>query len=153
MGDSSQVIFATYALASQAVLLAYFASRRWALPVAERYGWLAYAFGLLGIPVGVALIANGATPQLVGGPFLFAAWAAFGLWVDILRAIEWRNPIRWSVLAPYVLIYLAGQMFLWWPMWNFWRLGWAIYLVLFAANTALNIRGHFGPQARPAASS
>jgi len=35
-------------------------------------------------------------------------------------------------------------MFLWWPLWNIWRAGWFVFLALFAVNTALNLKGHFG---------
>jgi hypothetical protein len=118
------------------------------MPVAERFGWVAYAFGALGIPAGLWLIANGASWRLFAGPLLFAAWAAFGAWADLVRRVEWRQPILWSVLGPYVTLYLAAQMFLWWPLWNFWRLGWVVYLLLFIANTILNIRGHFGQPAK-----
>jgi hypothetical protein len=142
MNDLELTVFSTFAIASQTILLAYFACRRWLMPVAERFGWVAYAFGALGVPVGLWLIANGASWRLFAGPLLFAAWAAFGAWADLVRRVEWRQPILSSVLGPYLTLYLAAQMFLWWPLWNFWRLGWAVYLVLFIANTGLNLLGH-----------
>ena len=51
------------------------------------------------------------------------------------------------MFVPYVALYLWGQMFLWWPLWALSRAAWACFLVLFVANTALNIRGHFGEDA------
>ncbi len=95
--------------------------------------------------------------RLFAGPILFAVWAGYGAWVDLFRRIEWRPtaepaaravPIRWAVLAPYVTLYLAAQMFLWWPLWDWRRAGWAVHLVLFMANTALNIAGHFSGGSR-----
>jgi hypothetical protein len=152
--DLELTIFALYAIASQAILLAFFASRRWLPVVAGRFGWVAYAFGVLGLVVGAWLIASGAPWQLFAGPLLYAVWAAFGAWADLLRGVEWRQPIRWSMFGPYVTLYLAAQMFLWWPLWTYWRPGWLVYLVLFIANTSLNMVGHFGPRpntkARPA---
>jgi hypothetical protein len=142
--------FCVFALASQAILLAYFASRRWLPELAERFGWVAYAFGALGAAAGAWLIADGAPWQLVAGPLLYAAWAAFGAWADLLRRVEWRQPIRWSVFGPYLTLYLAAQMFLWWPLWNYWRQGWGLYLVLFLANTVLNMAGHLGQRPKPA---
>jgi len=38
-------------------------------------------------------------------------------------------------------------MFLWWPLWNINRAAWTLFLALFVANTALNLRGHFGEAA------
>lgn len=149
--------FATFAIASQTILLTYFACRRWFLPIAEKYGWAAYAFGVIGLAVGVWLLLVGSPWQLFVGPTLFAAWAAFGLWVDVIRRMQWRpttdshQPLRWNVLGPYITLYLAAQMFLWWPLWDRWRLGWAIYLVLFIANTGLNIAGHFRPASNSSA--
>ena len=156
--DPNITIFASFAIASQAVLVAYFASRRWAPELARRYGWIAYAFGIVGVPVGAWLAMEGASWRLFAGPLLYAVWAAYGAWVDLFRRVEWRpasgatrQPMRWNVLGPYLTLYLVGQMFLWWPMWNYSRLGWAVYLVLFVANTLLNVSGHFRSAPRSSA--
>lgn len=142
-------LFAGFAIASQVVLLSYFVARRLRGREADRHGWLAYAFGAVGLPTGLGLLLNGAPWQLFAGPILFAAWAAFGGWADRLARVEWRDPIRWSVFGPYVFLYLAAQMFLWWPMWDRWLTGWFVYLALFVANTGLNMVGHFGPNRTP----
>ena len=146
--DLNLGLFAAFALTSQLVLLVYFVLRRLRPRVADRHGWVAYAFGLLGLAVGLRLLAGGAPWQLYTGPVVFAVWAAFGGWADTIARIEWREPIRWTVFAPYVSLYLAAQMFLWWPLWDRWFAGWCAYLALFAVNTALNAAGHFGPSAR-----
>lgn len=152
------IVFAAFAIASQALLIAYFASRRWARGFADRWGWIAYTFGVAGLPVGAWLAVTGASWRLFAGPLLFAAWATYGAWVDLFRRIDWRpmsdslrRPIRWNVLGPYITLYLAAQMFLWWPMWDYWRPGWLVYLLLFVANTGLNLAGHFRARARPGA--
>jgi hypothetical protein len=148
--QAAVVASATFGLASQAVLVAYFAARRWVPRGAERYGWLAYAFAEFGLPLGVWLLLDGQSWRLWVGPILLALWAALGAVVDLWRRIEWRTPIRWGVFVPYVALYFWAQMFLWWPLWNTWRAAWACFLVLFVVNTALNIQGHFGPSgARP----
>ena len=159
MNDWQVGVFATFGIASQAILLAFFASRRWHRTLADRYGWMAYAFGALGLVVAAWLIVVGAPWRLFAGPLLFAVWACYGSWVDLFRKIQWRptaatitrRQVEWSVLGPYITLYLAAQMFLWWPLWDYWRTGWAVYLVLFVANTVLNIAGHFGPPSRSAA--
>jgi hypothetical protein len=148
--DTQLAAFAAFALASQAILLLFFAGRRWRLAAAERYGWIAYAFGALGAALGIWLFFAGASWRLFAGPLLYAVWAAFGAWADLVRRNEWRwQPIRWSIFGPYLVLYLAAQMFLWWPLWNTWRTGWVTYLVFFIANTALNMSTHFGPRPTP----
>jgi hypothetical protein len=107
-------------------------------------GIVAYAAGLLGAPVGLWLIAGRGDWRLGTGPLLMATWALLGGAVDLVLRIEWREPIRPSVFAPYVFLYFFGQMFLWWPLWDFQRGSWLVFGVLFVANTALNLRGHFG---------
>lgn len=149
LNDTNVTAFAVFALASQAILLLYFAGRRWRLAAAEKYGWVAYAFGGLGAALGIWLLFVGASWRLFAGPLLFATWATYGAWVDLLRRVEWRWPIHWNVFGPYLTLYLAAQMFLWWPLWNVWRMGWVVYLVLFVANTALNMSTHFGSRAKP----
>lgn len=155
--DLELTTFVAFAISSQLILLAFFAARRWQPQLAERYGWVAYGFGLLGLAIGIGLAAVGAPWQLFVGPILFAVWAAYGAWVDLFRRIEWRpmagpkRPIQWNFVGPYITLYLAAQMFLWWPMWDYWQPGWFVYLVLFVANTGLNIAGHFGSAGRSAA--
>jgi len=145
--DTAAVVFAAFGLASQVVLVAYFSGRRWRPRLVERYGWIAYAFAGLGLPVGLWLILGGQSWRLYVGPLLLAAWAALGAAVDLWRRIEWRTPIRWSVFVPYVGLYFWAQMFLWWPLLKVAWLAWACFTALFITNTALNIRGHFGKDA------
>ncbi len=142
--DAAAVAFATFGLASQAVLIAYFAARRWRPRLADRHGWVAYAFAGLGLPLGIWLIVGEQSWRLYAGPLLLALWAALGAAVDLWRRIEWRTPINWGVFVPYVALYFWAQMFLWWPLWDLRRSAWTLFLVFFVANTALNIRGHFG---------
>jgi len=136
--------FAAFGLASQAVLVAHFAARRWRPQAAARHGWIAYAFAGAGLPLGLWLLFDGQYWRLYVGPVLLALWAALGATVDLWRGIEWRAPIRWNIFVPYVALYFWAQMFLWWPLWDLWRAAWLGFLVLFVVNTALNIRGHFG---------
>jgi hypothetical protein len=141
--ETSVVVFAAFGLASQALLVSFFAARRWRPGRADRLGIAAYACGALGLPVGVALMLAGQPYQLFTGPILLAVWAALGAAVDLWRPRPWRGPrIDWRVMAPYVAVYFFAQMFLWWPLWNVARAAWFGFGVLFAVNTALNLRGH-----------
>lgn len=137
------VVFALFGLASQAILVAFFAARRWA---PRHGGWLgrcAYGFAALGLPVGLWLALDGQSYRLVAGPLLLAAWAGLGAVVDLWRPRPWRGPrVDWTVMVPFVTLYFFAQMFLWWPLWDLARGAWLAFGILFAANTALNLRGH-----------
>ena len=143
-GGIAAALFAAFGIASQALLVCFFAARRWSSGIAQRFGWLAYAFAGLGLPLGAWLLLAGQSWRLYSGPILMASWALFGTIVDVWRQREWREPVVWTVMVPYVALYFWAQMFLWWPLWDTQRLAWTVFLVLFATNTALNLRGHFG---------
>lgn len=139
----AQTTFAMYGLASQALLVAFFAARRWSPRHASLLGKGGYAFAALGLPLAVWLLLDGQAATLFVGPLLMAAWALFGAIVDVWRPRRWRGPpVEWNVLVPYLALYFFAQMFMWWPLWDFARGAWIVFLVLFVANTALNIQGH-----------
>jgi hypothetical protein len=141
----AEIVFVVFGIATQALLLAFFAARRWSPPLAERFGWVVYAFAGLGLPLGAWLLLDGQSERLFVGPLLMACWALFGAIVDLRRQRQWRcPPVAWNVLIPYVALYFSAQMFLWWPLWSIERAAWALFLLLFVPSTVLNIRGHFG---------
>jgi hypothetical protein len=135
-------LFIAFGLASQVCLVMFFTARRWAPGLADRFGWLAYAVAMLGLPLSAWLLASDETEGLWVGPVLLAAWGVLGTVVDLWRRIEWRTPIRWRVFVPYVALYFWAQMFLWWPLWDVERGAWLCFLGLFTVNTALNLLGH-----------
>jgi hypothetical protein len=138
----AELAFATFGIATQALLVGFFAARRWLPRLAQRYGWLAYAFAGFGLPLGAWLFLGGQSWRLYVGPLLMAAWALFGAVVDLWRPRPWRWPIVWSVFVPYLALYFWAQMFLWWPLRHISRAAWVVFLILFVANTVLNLRGH-----------
>lgn len=145
---TGQVAFVVFGLASQALLVAFFAARRWWPSRADVFGRASYGFGALGLPLALLLVA-GPSPAMCIGPLLVAVWAVLGMIVDVWRPRPWRGPpAQWTVLGPYLAIYFFAQMFMWWPLWNLARAAWVLFTVLFAANTALNIQGHRRPDAR-----
>ena len=146
-GGVAVVGFAAFGVASQAMLVCFFVARRWWPSIALRFGWLAYAFAGLGLPLGLWLLLGGEPWRFYVGPMLMAAWALFGAFVDPWRPRQWRRPpIVWNVFVPYLALYFWAQMFMWWPLWDVMRAAWAVFLVLFVVNTVLNIRGHFGEE-------
>lgn len=137
--------FAAFGVATQALLLAFFAARRWFPPLAGRFGWVAYAFAALGLPLGAWLLVSGQSLVLIVGPLLMATWALLGAVVDLWRPRQWRRPpVAWRVLIPYLAVYFVGQMFMWWPLWHIEQAAWVLFLALFVPSTVLNILGHAG---------
>jgi uncharacterized membrane protein YecN with MAPEG domain len=53
--------------------------------------------------------------------FLYLVWGIYGYWIEYVRKIEWRSPIRWAVFVPYILLYLATTMFYWFPLIRVWK--------------------------------
>lgn len=130
------------AFAIQAVLIVFFALRLWAYDTALEVGWIVYAAAVPALVIS-ALLARSRLPWhfWIGGP-LFAIWALFGFYVDIVKPIAWRSPILPSVFVPYVVLYLAAQMFYWWPLARIRRPLWFAYAVVFAISTTLNLASH-----------
>ena len=115
----AKIAFATFGVATQALLLGFFAARRWWPQVAARLGWMVYAFAGLGLPLGVWLFLDGQSWRLFIGPILMAFWALYGAIVDLWRPRQWRRaPVAWNVFIPYLALYFWAQMFMWWPLWD-----------------------------------
>jgi hypothetical protein len=145
-----QDIFATLYVVSaillQGMLALYFATRKWRFATAVRFGWIIYALGVPAAVLSVALLIAGKAWYFWIAGFLYTAWAAFGYVVDIARPVEWRSPIRWPVLLPYLVFYMGCQMFFWWPVARIGRAYWYVCAVLFTISTVLNLASHPRPQ-------
>jgi hypothetical protein len=140
-------LFVITAFVIQLVLIAHFALRKWALATAMRYGVIVYGLGIPAAIVSVVLWVGGQPWYLWVAGLLYLAWAAFGYTVEYLLRIEWRAPIRWPILIPYLTLYLASIMFYWWPLATISRPLWYVYAALFIVSTILNVISHGGPTA------
>jgi hypothetical protein len=141
--DGLEVLFVIWAFLFQAILIAHFSLRKWAFDrYTRRFGWLVYAMSIPAVFVSLILLAGGMTWSLWIGGFVYLVWAVYGYWVEYVRRIQWRNPIRWPIFGPYVFLYLATIMFYWWPLGNIGRPLWYVYAVLFVISTALNTTSH-----------
>ena len=109
-----------------AILVCFFAARRWSPLLAQRSVGLPMPLRGLGLPAGAWLLLGGQSWRLYMGPLLMAAWALFGAVVDLWRPREWRWPIVWRVFVPYLALYFWAEMFLWWPLWDINRVAWAV---------------------------
>jgi hypothetical protein len=143
--DNFEMLFVVTAFLFQLVLIVHFALRRWRFDTAMRYGPLVYALSLPAVAVSILLLLGGKTWELWLSGFLYVAWAIYGYTVEYARKIEWRNPIRWTIGGPYVLLYLAAVMFYWFPLGLLSKPLWYAYGVLFLVSTYLNVTSHGRP--------
>jgi hypothetical protein len=144
--DDLEVLFVVWAFLFQIVLIIHFALRRWSFDIIAHYGWITYALSIPAVVVSIILLLGGqAWPMWLGG-FIYLIWAIFGFTVEFVRGIEWRNPIRWTILVPYLVLYLATVMFYWWPVGLISRPLWYVFAGLFIASTVLNITSHRRPR-------
>ncbi len=140
--DSLEFLFVIAAFLFQIVLIIHFALRKWHFDLAMRYGWIVYALSVPAATVSVLILLGGKTWALWLGGFIYLIWATLGYTVEYVKDIQWRNPIRWSIFAPYIFFYLATVMFYWWPLGLISRPLWTTYAVLFVISTILNITSH-----------
>jgi hypothetical protein len=141
--DNLDRLFVIWAFFFQIVLIVHFALRRWFFEsYTMKIGWIVYALSVPAVVISVVLLLGGKTWSLWLGGFLFLIYAAFGYWIDYVKGIQWRNPLRLSVMFPYVFLYLATVMFYWWPLGLLSRPLWIAFAVLFVIGTILNITSH-----------
>jgi hypothetical protein len=146
--DDLEVLFVAVAFLFQIVLIVHFALRKWNFDLSMRHGWIVYALSVPAAAVSVVLLLGGKTWSLWLGGFIYLTWAVYGYTVEYAKGIQWRNPIRWPIFGPYVLLYLATVMFYWWPLGLVRRPLWVVCAVLFILSTTLNVTSHKGPQDR-----
>jgi len=141
--DKLDKLFVVWAFLFQTVLIVHFALRK---PFFESYtmkfGWIIYALCIPAAVISIFLLRGGKSWSFWLGGFLFLLYAAFGFWVDYVIKIPWRNPIRLSIMFPYVFLYLATVMFYWWPLALLNRRLWFVGAILFVIGTILNVTSH-----------
>ncbi len=143
--DKLDLLFVAWALFFQVILIAHFALRKWRFEsYIMRYGWIVYLLSLPALLLSYVLWQAGKDwPFWIGGGLYFI-WAVFGYVIEYVRKVEWRNAVRWPILGPYVLLYLATVMFYWFPLGLISRPLWYVYGVLFVVATFLNVWSHRG---------
>jgi hypothetical protein len=128
----------------QLALLAFFAAHRWWPTHEWALGRLVYALGIPAALLAMALAIAGTAFPWAFALALYAAWAALGAWLDLIRPIPWRDPPRWSILVPYARLLIAALLAFWIPLWWVDRRLWVAFGVLYAAHMTLNILSHRG---------
>ena len=146
--DQLDILFVISAFLLELILIIHFALRKWRFATAMRYGPIVYALSIPAAAVSLLLLMAGKPWWLWLGGFLYLIWAVFGYTVEYVQKIQWRNPIRWSIFLPYVILYLGTVMFYWWPLIRIHKPLWVAYTVLFVISTILNATSHQGAKDR-----
>ena len=137
-----RTLFVAFAFAAQVLLVVNFAARNWRPVLERRYGWVVYALGIPAALLAAILTVAHQPAYAALACVLYALWAAFGYYVDTYRQLAWRQPTRWTILLPYVLLFIASQLAFWIPLWYVGLGYWVAYGALYVANTALNLFSH-----------
>jgi hypothetical protein len=141
--DSYETLFIIWAFFLETVLIIHFTLRK---PFFEtytvKYGWLVYALSIPGVVISLILLLQGKNWTFWLGGFLFLIYAAYGYWIDYVKGIPWRSPLRKDILFPYITLYLGAIMFYWWPQAVLYRPLWYIFGILFVISTILNLSSH-----------
>jgi len=141
--DNLDKLFVVWAFVLQIALIVHFALRKnFFESYTVKYGWIIYALCIPAVVISVILLCGGKSWSFWLGGFLFLLFAIFGYWIDYVAQIPFRNPLRLSIVFPYVFLYLATVMFYWWPLGLLSRPLWFVYAVLFVIATILNITSH-----------
>jgi hypothetical protein len=140
--DRFDRLFVATSLLIQVALVAFFALVKWNFAAAMQMGWIVYALAVPAAVVSGILMRAGKPWYLCLAGVLFAAWAIFGTAVDLVWAVQWREPILWPVFVPYVALYTASLMFYWWPLLRVHRASWFVYAALYVTSTLLNVTSH-----------
>jgi hypothetical protein len=137
-----EILFVSWAFLFQLILIIHFSVRKWHFDLAMRYGRIVYALSIPAGLISIIFLLNGQSWYFWLGGLIYLVWAAYGYWVEYFRQIEWRSSVRWSILGPYVTLYLATVMFYWWPLALIYKPLWYAYAILFIASTILNVTSH-----------
>jgi len=141
--DNLDLLFVVWAFSFQVILIVHFALRkRFFESYTLKYGWIVYALAIPAAVISVILLTGGKSWSFWLGGFLFLLFAAYGYRVDYVQGIPWRNPLRPSIMFPYVTLYLTTIMFYWWPLGLLGRPLWIAYAALFVLSTILNVTSH-----------
>jgi hypothetical protein len=99
--DSLNRLVVVWVFFFQMVLIVHFAVRRRVFDsYTAKYGWLVYALRASAVVISIVLLLGGRSWSFWPGGFLFLMYAASGFWIDYVTGIEWRNPLRVSIMVP-----------------------------------------------------
>ncbi len=137
-----ETLFVVTAFLFQVILIIHFALRKWWFDLAMRYGRIVYALSIPAVVLSIIILLGGKSWYLWLSGFFYLIWTVYGYTVEYIKEIQWRSPVRWSVLGPYLTLYIATVMFYWWPLALIYKPLWNVYAVLFVISTILNVTSH-----------
>jgi hypothetical protein len=105
-----QTLFVAFAFISQALLIFNFAALGWKPHLHQKRGSIVYASGLVAFPLGIQFRSSPQARYFWFAFGLFKIWPMLGYFIDILRPINWRDPIRWQIFVPYVVLYISAPL-------------------------------------------
>ena len=141
--DILDLVFVIWAFFLQIVLIVHFAIRkRFLNTYTLKIGWIVYALGIPAAMISVVQMFGGKSWEFWTGGLLFASFGLFGVWVEYIKKIHWRKPLRISIALPYLCLYLSSIMFYWWPLGRLSLSLWLVFSLLFSLAAVLNIRSH-----------
>jgi hypothetical protein len=141
--DNLEILFVVWAFFFQIVHIVHFALRkRFFESYTIKIGWIVYALSIPAVVISIVLLLGRKTWSFWLGGFLFLVFATYGYWVDYVKKTQWRNPLRLSIMFPYVFLYLGTTMFYWWPLALLSRPLWVVFAVLFVIGAILNVISH-----------
>ena len=141
--DYLDILFVIWAFFFQIALIIHFALRkRFFESYTMNVGWIVYALSVPAVVISIVLLLGSKTWSFWLGGFLYLIFAAYGYWIDYVKKIQWRKPLRLSIMFPYVFLYLSTVMFYWWPLALLDRSLWIVFAVLFIIGTILNVTSH-----------
>jgi len=141
--DKLDTLFVIWAFFLQIILIIHFALRKpFFYSYTKKYSWIVYALCIPAAVISIILLLGGKTWSFWIGGFLFLIYSAYGYWIDFVKKISWRNPLRKDIMFPYVTLYLSTIMFYWWPLALLYRPLWFVFGALFVIGTILNITSH-----------
>lgn len=141
--DKKDTLFVFWAFFFQIALIIHFALRKKFFDnYTMKFGWIIYVLCIPAVVISIILIKGEKSWSFWLGGFLFLIYAAYGYWIDYVKQIEWRSPLDFSILFPYIFLYLSTVMFYWWPLALISKPLWYVYAGLFIISTILNITSH-----------
>jgi hypothetical protein len=141
--DDLDRLFVVWAFFFQVVLIVHFGLRKRLFEsYTVKFGWLVYGLSIPAAVISVVVLLGGKSWSFWLGGFLFLVYAVFGYWIDYAKGIQWRNPLRVSIMVPYVFLYLGTVMLYWWPLGLLSRSLWMAFAVLLVIGTVLNVMSH-----------
>ncbi len=140
--STPEIVYIATAFSFQVILICHFALRKRHYEMAIRWGKIVYAAGIPAALICVYLLSSGMSWYFWLGGILYLVWASYGYYVEYIRQIEWRSPVRWAVPWPYINLYLATVMFYWWPLALLYKPLWYFQTILFLVSTFMNVISH-----------